>query len=453
MAATDLSEQALRMQLAHPAYRDKHMSPQQVAQLREAFQFKPVQVAQPGFSPTLKQVRAVGFGPDESARWEQMARLMVGPAAVPDGTPIYLGLNGRWVKDPLTGRIVTRDDFRQGFWKWTRNGIQAPQLRTKGYLDSTAAIVHTTTDQEIIDTTRKECPIMELVPQETSRGKVASYDILTARAAAIFTTETVSTITPGDDTYKNATKTIGILISPGGWTDVAIATMGSQYPSRDARALEVRNKTWSLNEAWENEILNGSSSLGASSNGFVGIRAEIYTTQTVAGLPSGEADQNYDKNNSDIDDTDIDKAIADGASRNVKYNLCITDLWTWQKIKQFMMGVLMYVNPETEIAWGLKALAWHTPYGTMPIVASKFMPVTAAAREVLFLDTKFLAQRMLLDSTMEMLPKAALSQPFVIKKFANIIDKTQAYAQTYNNNSWPVTTTGTSKMARIYGIA
>jgi hypothetical protein len=54
---------------------------------------------------------------------------------------------------------------------------------------------------------------------------------------------------------------------------------------------------------------------------------------------------------------------------------------------------------------------------------------------------------------MEMLAKTTIQQNFVIKKFGTVIDKTQAYAQTYNNNAWPATTTGTSKMARLYAIA
>jgi hypothetical protein len=101
----------------------------------------------------------------------------------------------------------------------------------------------------------------------------------------------------------------------------------------------------------------------------------------------------------------------------------------------------------------LKALAWNTPYGVIPIVASKFMNYGAGSHELLLLDTKFLAQRMLLDSTMEMFAKTSLQQTFVIKKFAGFIDKTQSQTQTYNTNNFPSTTNGTSKMARIYGIA
>jgi hypothetical protein len=362
---------------------------------------------------------------------------MVGLAAFPEGTVIYEGLkpNGELGKD-----------FRQMYLGWIRKKIWGNAIKTKGVLDSTAAIIHTTTDQEIIDTTRKECPLMELLPQETARGKVASYDVLTARGGAAFVTETVAAQTPPSDTYANATKALSIATSWGGWTDFALAALASQYPTRDARALEIRNKTWSLNELWENELINGSSPAGAAASGFVGIRAEIKTSQTANSL-------NFDLAGADVTDADIDNAIAASVQLNVKPNLALTDLVTWQKIKQLIMSLVRYVNPETEIAWGLKALAWATPYGVMPIVASKFMNYAAAAREILLIDTKFLAQRLLLDSTMEMLAKVTLQQPFVIKKFSVGIDKTQAVAQTYNNNAWPATTTGTSKMARLYNLA
>ena len=362
---------------------------------------------------------------------------LAGLAAFPEGTVINEGLkpNGEVGKD-----------FRQMYLGWIRKKIWGDALKTKAVLDSTAAIIHTTTDQEIVDTTRKECPLMELIPMETARGKTASYDVLSARGAAGFVAETASAVTAVSDTYLNSTKALSIATAWGGWTDFGLAALASQYPSRDARALEIRNKTWSLNELWENELINGSSSAGAAASGFIGLRAEAYTSQTANEL-------NYDKNNADVEDTDIDTAIAAMVGLNVKPNLAVTDLYTWQKIKQLMMSVVRYVNPETEIAWGLKALAWQTPYGTMPIVADKFMPTTAGTRELLIMDTKFLAQRVLLDSTMEMLAKTSIQQTFVIKKFGVLIDKTQAYAQTYNNNAWPGTTTGTSKIARIYEIA
>ena len=158
------------------------------------------------------------FGPEEQSRWDQMVTQMIGPAALPEGTVIYEGLkdNGE----------IGRDD-RIGFWRWVRKALQGPQMMTKGYLDSSAAIVHTTTDQEIIDTTRKECPFMELLPQETARGKVASYDVLTARGAAAFGSENIVQQTPPSDTYATGTKAIGIALAWGGWADFGLAAMGT----------------------------------------------------------------------------------------------------------------------------------------------------------------------------------------------------------------------------------
>jgi hypothetical protein len=370
---------------------------------------------------------------------------LVGLAAFPEGTVIYEGLkdNGELGKD-----------FRPMYLGWIRKKMRLRSLRTKGFLDSTAAIVHTTTDQEIIDTTRRECPLMELIAQETARGKVANYDVLTARANAYFAQESIAGQTPGSDTYVNASKTLGIATAWGGWTDFGLAAMASQYPTRDARAIEIRNKTWSLNETWENEVLNGGTTLESAFNsggpaniGYNGIRAEIIgSSGTYSQLQANLA-------GADVTDADIDAMIANMVQLNVKPNLIVTDLITWQKIKQLMITVLRYMNPETEIAWGLKAMAWATPYGVAPIIGSKFMPMTAGSREIIFVDTKFLAQRLLLDSTMEMLAKVSIQQPFVIKKFANSIDKTDSNPPSYTYNTNPSTTNATSKMGRIYNLA
>lgn len=371
---------------------------------------------------------------------------MVGLGAFNEGTVINEGLTRRNGMMPCLGH-----DYRDWFMRGIRKQLRQNVLRTKGYLDSTAAIIHTTTDQEIIDTTRMECPLMELIPMETARGAVASYDVLTARGTGGFSVEVPTPPTIPSDTYVNATKALGIGTMWGGWADFGLAAAASQYPTRDFRALEIRNKTWTLNEQWENELLNGSTPLesaynnGSAATAFIGIRGEC--------ISSNRTTVHTNMSNADVADTDIDTIIAQGTLLNIKYNLIVTDLMTWQKVKQLMMSIVRYVNPETEIAWGLKALAWTTPYGVAPIIASKFMPTTAGSREMLFLDTKFLAQRILLDSTMEMLAKTTLAQPFVIKKFGNMIDKTDSAPQTYVYNTNPTGTSGTSKMGRIYGIA
>lgn len=301
-----------------------------------------------------------------------------GLAMFQEGTVINEGLT------KLDGGMPTLGhDYRPWFLKYIRHRVIKNVLRTKGYLDSTAALIHTTTDQEIIDTTRRETPLMELIPMETARGKVASYDVLTLRGSAFFATEGITAQTPASDTYATGSKTLAIGTMWGGWTDFGLAAGASQYPTRDYRAIEIRNKTWSMNETWENELLNGSTPLesafntGGSNTGFIGLRGEIISSSTL--YPQLQATLS----NNDPSDTDIDSMIAAGTLLNVKYNLAITDMYTWQKLKQLMMGIVRYVNPETEIAWGLKALAWNTPYGVMPIVASKFMPTTTGSRDSL----------------------------------------------------------------------
>jgi len=353
---------------------------------------------------------------------------------------------GTLITDPLNARGQGAVDRRKAF-----TGL----IRKKAILDTTQAIIHTTTDQQIIDTTRKETPLQELIPMETARGKTAAYDVLTSRTSGVFAAETV-TLSSGSgvtDSYTNATNTISILIAPGGWTDFAIASLAAQYPSRDARALEIRNKTLTLNENWENELINGNMSSAANgglggnlSLGFNGIRAEIYNTPAGFWTPATQ----LSKGANPVNTGDIDTVVNAQVQANVKPNLAYTDLITWQNIKGLLMTQVRYVNPETEIAWGLRAIGWQTPYGLLPIVADKFAPNLSGFREIGVLDTKFLAQRVLLDATFELLAKTTIQQPFIVKKFGNYIDKTD-YNPTQNLSGYVGLgqTSSTSKMGLI----
>lgn len=333
-------------------------------------------------------------------------------------------------------------------------------IRKKAVLDTTAAIIHTTTDQQIIDTTRRETPLQELIPMETARGKVLSYDVLLSRGAGAFVAETVtlSTGSAVTDTYATANNTLAILTATGGWTDFAIAGLASQYPSRDARALEIRNKTWTLNENWENELINGqmSSPVGfiggnLSSYGFNGFRATAYNSSGAQGAASNIL---LSKGGNPIAAGDIDNVVTNMVQYNVKPNLAYTDLVTWQYVKGLLMTQVRYVNPETEIAWGLRAIGWQTPYGLMPIIADKFAPNLSGRREFGILDTKFLAQRILLDATFELLAKTTLTQTFVDKKFGAYIDKTDIQPQPNMSGASiaAVQASGTSKMGLIFGL-
>jgi hypothetical protein len=335
-------------------------------------------------------------------------------------------------------------------------------IRKKSVLDTTAAIIHTTTDQQIIDTTRRETPLQELIPMETARGKTCSYDVLLSRGSGDWISETaqLSSGSPITDTYKNATQTLAIVTATGGWTDFALAGMASQYPSRDARALEIRNKTWTLNEMWENELINGMMSSPAgyvggnqSSYGFNGFRSTVYNSS--AGATGTASDILLSKGGNVIAAGDIDTVLNQMVQLNVKPNLAYTDLVTWQYIKALLMTQVRYVNPETEIAWGLRAIGWQTPYGLMPIVADKFAPNLSGRREFGIMDTKFLAQRVLLDATFELLAKTTLTQTFVDKKFGCYIDKTDTGPQPNLSgfSRASVMNSGYSKMGLVFGIA
>ena len=334
-------------------------------------------------------------------------------------------------------------------------------IRKKAILDTTAAIIHTTTDQQIIDTTRRETPLQELIPMETARGKTASYDVLLSRGTGDWVVETaqLSSASPITDTYKNATQTLAITTATGGWTDFGLAGLASQYPSRDARALEIRNKTWTLNEMWENELINGMMSSPAgykggnlSSYGFGGFRATAYNSS--GGATGTASDLLLSKGANPLTFGDIDTVVNNMVQQNVKPNLAYTDLITWQYVKASLMSPVRYVNPETEIAWGLRAIGWQTPYGLMPVIADKFAPNLSGFREFGIMDTKFLAQRVLLDATFELLAKTTIQQTFITKKFGCYIDKTDTGPQPNLSgfSRASVMNSGYSKMGLVFGL-
>ena len=104
---------------------------------------------------------------------------LAGLGMFPEGTVINEGLTKSDGMMPALGQ-----DYRPWFLKWLRNRVWGQSLKRKAVIDSSSALIHTTTDQEIIDTTRRETPLMELIPMETARGKTTSYDVLTARGNA-----------------------------------------------------------------------------------------------------------------------------------------------------------------------------------------------------------------------------------------------------------------------------
>lgn len=350
----------------------------------------------------------------------------------PEGTVVY---------DPWKGI-----DYRKAF---------AKIIRAKAVLDSSTALIHATTDQQVLDFTRLKTPLQELIPVETARGKTAQYDVLTSRNAGGPVAETVTSLTAQTDTYTTASQIVVLWLEVGGWTDFNLLALANQYPPRDARAISIRNKLQDLAEEWENELINGNLSFSYSNTSANSVR--VYDGANFSlGFPglrlmALNSSEKWDgllinsKGGNAVTAADINNMLTNAADYNIYYNLCLTDGITHDYLRSIVMSHVRYENPVGEVAYGIGALRWVHQDGVCNIIKSQFMPNVADYRAIVFVDTTKLAQRILLDGTVEMLAKTAPQQNFMLKKFGTIIDKFDA-----NANS----STGTRKshVGLIHGL-
>lgn len=330
----------------------------------------------------------------------------------PEGTVVY---------DPWHGK-----DFRKAF---------AAVIRKKAALASTAAIIHATTDAEVLDYTRLKTPLQELIPVETVRGKYAQWDFVTSRTLGGPVAETVASVTPQGDEYATAQLPVILWLEAGGWTDFAFATAQAQYPPRDVRALEMRHKLQDLAEGWERELIMGnllnastmtSTSAGTKrplipaneSKGFTGLWQMALASSSGNGISFINS-----KGNQAVTANDVDTMINNGLDANITYNLGLTDYNTLAYLKSIAMGNVRYDGAVGRVAFGIDALQWRYPNGVLNFVVDPYCPTDSGYRCIFFVDTSLLAQRILLEPTVEMLAKVAPTQSFMIKKFGTLIDK------------------------------
>lgn len=330
----------------------------------------------------------------------------------PEGTVVY---------DPWR-KIDRRKDF-------------ATIIRKKAVLDSTTALIHATTDEAVLDYTRLKTPLQELIPVETMRGKTAQWDVTVSRTLGGPVAETVSSLTAQTDGYVTASLPAILWLEVGGWTDFSLMALANQVPPRDARALEMRNKLQNMAEGWERELIfgnlrNASTFTNTSdasrrplipanlSKGFTG----LYQMALASSSGNGIALINS-KGNLAVTANDIDTIIANAQDVNINYNLAITDQVTLNYLKSIVMGNVRYDGNTADVAFGINALQWRHQTGALSFIVSQYAPQEAGYRAILFADTTLLAQRILLDSTVEMLAKTLPQQTFMVKKFGTLIDR------------------------------
>jgi len=286
-------------------------------------------------------------------------------------------------------------------------------------------------DPTIVDLTRRLTPLVELIPRVTNYGKTADYNQLTARGIGQGFYAEGAALPENDETYARASTGIKYAYSIGRVTGQLLAA-SRQYLSNqyiDALNLEVRNKTVSLRYIEEDAIVNGDATTTRTAYGgattvtgleFSGILKLITTNSNAPVAGAGGA----------LAISDLRKAIrlarTAGNSSTLGQgdpNLMVTDFGTLDNTKALLQDYLRYVNTNFEIAWGMKTVEFEG----LPIVPSKFMPVSTNAQKLAVLSTDTWQMRVLQDVTYEEFAKTDDSLRFMLKAYEALICTAQQF--------------------------
>jgi hypothetical protein len=258
---------------------------------------------------------------------------------------------------------------------------------------------------EVVDRTVRETPLVRLLRRVANRGPTHVYNILTAKQLGNFTTEDAA-ISDFSHTRTLATASMKILVAEGRVTDFAQAASSSYNPMQNE--LAVANDA--LAQALENEIINGDTSVDAL--GFNGLLASITTNAANNSNTNVTlAQMRTDMGNSFITGT---SGVGTGL-----IDLVVTDVFTHNYIKGLLMDFQRNIEkPAANMDFGIPDAFMFD--GAL-VIRDRFMPSTAASRQLVYLDTRYVYLAVLRDVTYDEMAKTNLSKKFVLSWFGSLI--------------------------------
>jgi len=311
-------------------------------------------------------------------------------------------------------------DLRPGFKSLIDNNIKinkkALETTTGGAGTAGNALVPVYVDPQIIDISRKQTPLVELIPRVSNMGMTADYNRITAKGAAVALPEDAP-LTEADDTYERQSKPIKSLYSVGRVTGQAQAAIPSyMLPNRvpngavgpfssenagNAMQLEILTKARALKELEENLIVNGS--IASDANEFDGIVVQMGATNTV------------DKNTTALDLDDIDDAIQLAFDNGGTPSLAVCSSGVYTDLQKLLTAKIGYLQSSDQVFWGFSTIVLNTAVGRVPVIQSRFLSNTSGSKAMYFLDMSVVEMRVLQDMTYERMAKVNDSEKFFMK--------------------------------------
>lgn len=348
-----------------------------------------------------------------------------------DGTAYYdpMGLKGNKIDAYATEKGM----------KETNPMLKALTVVSGGAGTAGYALVPVFVDPRIVDRTRKQTPLVTILPRVTNMGMYADYNVITAKGGG-YTAFEDAALPETNTTYDRASTAIKFLYAVGritgpsfaatpGYTLDGITQSGTPAvgvnPFGSAAApnsmqLEVLVKTRELKELEENLIINGNSStsgISGNPNGseFDGIVALMSTTNTVG------------KSTAYIDLADIDLAASYAFDDGGFPTIAICDSSTYNDVLKLLSDRIGYMNSQVETEYGFTAIRFNTMAGQLLLIPSRFMTTTTGSKAMYLLDPTVWEIRVLQDMTYEELAKVNDSRKFMLKSYETLICRAPAF--------------------------
>ena len=292
------------------------------------------------------------------------------------------------------------------------------------------ALIPVFVDQRIVDQSRKETPLTEVIPRVTNFGITADFNVVTEKGAA-FTAAQDASLDEANDTFKRESTPIKFLYAVGRTTGQAQAAFpsymlegfqpsGTALPGAggafananapNAMQIEVLLKARSIKEKEEDLIINGDASV--TSTEFSGI-VKLQGTTNVTDLTGNALTLD------DIEDT-VELAYEQGG----RPKLAVASPSVMTDIRKLLRDTIRWpLLPGTGVIdFGVPvSVVLNTMVGPIPVIPSRFLSNVAAQRSIYFLDTDYIEMRVLLDMTFERLAKTNDSDKFMLKIYEALI--------------------------------
>ncbi len=341
--------------------------------------------------------------------------------------------------DPVAGtdlREQLKDRLNEGIARMKALTTEAGGAGTAGF-----AMIPVYVDPRIVDVTRKETPLVELIPRVANQGMYADYNKITAKGGG-FTAAEDAALAETTTTYDRESTQIKFLYAVGRVTGPTQQAMPSymlegfqpqggglgnsafsNVGAPNAKQQEVLVKARELRELEENLIINGDASSTATQ--FSGI-VKLQSTTNVVDLSS--AALTWD----DLE-TAILYAIQDGG----RPKLGVASPSVVKDIRKLIIDTYRY-NP-SDIAAGIlpfgisPSIVLETMAGRIPVIFSRFLSDTSGSKQIYFLDTDWIEMRVLLDMTYEEFGKMNDSNKFMLKIYECLIMRNTAFNSFVDN--------------------